>query len=117
MEIRVKRTQEHTKGMLGGNNVRLGLEIVAILSDAEKQLVQKYGDRTLNFVDLRSDATKDLTWSGGLGNFKATVHIVDGLRFLGAAQSVEASIVAGVTKELNYLKALECWSGEESIDV
>ena len=116
MEIRVKRTQELTKSILGGSNVRLGLEIVAILSDAEKQLLQKYGDRTLNFVDLRSDATKDLTWSS-LGNFKATVHVADGLRFLGAAQSVEASIIAGVTKELNYLKTLECWSGEESIDV
>ncbi len=122
MDIRIKKTQEMTKGgFLSVPTLKLTLEVTALLNQAEKALTQRYGDPKISHTDLSQDcenpvdAQMHIDFEKLKGESLTTFHImasVEGGEYLGLIQQLERSAVRSLTRNVGHLETLAAWEGE-----
>ncbi len=122
MEIRIVRSQEQRKGMLGGKGLRLVVDIAVTLESDEQELVARYFDP---FISWRAgDAAADLfnplketSTSANLSSFHVRLQTDEGFDhgalLQGACEEIEKTLRA----KLVNLVALASWEGEQVIRV
>ncbi len=130
MEIQIERSQEFSKKMLGGANLKLKSHVRAIATARDEELIHKYGDEDLSALvsyelrssDLTEDARNEVRglWlkSGGssrLSNFDKQVEVDNGR--LGFITRIESAIVSTLQRQMQYRLDLDTFSGSLSFDV
>lgn len=122
LDIRIIRSQEPRKGMLGGTNVRLAADIAVTLEPAEQELVARYYDPFVPwhldesggepFKALKVDQT-----GSSLSKFRVHIHTDEGFDRGGLVQAACDTIVKALRQRLVNLIGLASWQGEEVIAV
>lgn len=129
MDIRVRMGQEPRKGMMGGRNVKLTLEIETSLSEAERALVERYYDPTIDFYLLveDDDYLKALQERGvklkveeerpSLSTYRIKLSTDDGFSRAGLMAKVAEMIPNRLASKLSGLWGLSDWDGERVLEV
>ena len=130
MQIHVKKTKEATKGMLSGSNWNLSMIIKVDLNEAEKELVAKYGDPTINALCAQASSYIRFYYDGqdeaykvvkvqqdksNLSEFRLAAS-VKGHDYIGNMQNFEEATIRALNYALNHLKSLDTWDGVTTIE-
>jgi hypothetical protein len=132
MKIAVSKTQEFTKGMLGGTNLRLHVKITFALSSKEKTLIEKYPKHkfisisradleqyipstSITVVNVLTPKKSALDSGVDLKEFEFDGYVDDGYQTLGIIQKLVNAILTEAKEKMNYLKALDQWEGKYTV--
>lgn len=122
MEIRIVRSQEPRKGMLGGKGLRLAVDIAVTLESDEQELVARYFDPFINWRAGDAAAElfkpiKETSTSADLSGFRVRLQTDEGFDNGALLQRACDEIEKTLRAKLTNLVALASWEGEQVIEV
>jgi hypothetical protein len=120
MQLKIKRNQRETKGLLFGSNVEIELAYSVNVSPEERTLLEKYGmknlalfSRKLPYMDKEVNYTASDLINGS--TFKSPIK-GDINSFLNIVE-IEESITEAAKKLKTVLNVLESFGGESIIEI
>ncbi|MFC1492802.1 hypothetical protein ACFL6O_02495 [candidate division KSB1 bacterium] len=129
MELLINKSQKiFKKGILGGEKkLRLNLEIEAVLTDDEYELLEKYyepeviiykyldedDDEAEETIEMIKGLIDDSRTSFFMSDFRISAESDDGVQDMPLLEKIIDAAGSGLNKELKKLRKLDSWKGEE----